>query len=38
MIKALAPQVRTVAEGEEIFPGVQVRFTDGMAAWQPIDA
>jgi len=32
MIKALAPQVRTVAEGEEIFPGVHVRFTPGHSA------
>lgn len=32
MIKALQPQVRTVAEGEEIFPGVHVRFTPGHSA------
>jgi glyoxylase-like metal-dependent hydrolase (beta-lactamase superfamily II) len=32
MIKALEPQVRTVAEGEEIFPGVHVRFTPGHSA------
>ena len=32
MIKVLAPQVRTVAEGEEIFPGVRVRFTPGHSA------
>ena len=32
MIKALAPQVRTVAEGEEIFPGIHVRFTPGHSA------
>jgi len=32
MIKALAQQVRTVAEGEEIFPGVTVRFTPGHSA------
>jgi glyoxylase-like metal-dependent hydrolase (beta-lactamase superfamily II) len=29
MIKALAPQVRTVSEDEEIFPGVHVRYTPG---------
>lgn len=32
MIKALEPQVRTVAEGEEIFPGVTVRYTPGHSA------
>jgi len=32
MIKALAPQVSTVAEGEEIFPGVHIRFTPGHSA------
>ena len=32
MIKALASQVRTVAEDEEIFPGVHVRFTPGHSA------
>jgi glyoxylase-like metal-dependent hydrolase (beta-lactamase superfamily II) len=32
MIKALAPQVRTVAEGEEIFPGVRVRYMPGHSA------
>jgi glyoxylase-like metal-dependent hydrolase (beta-lactamase superfamily II) len=32
MIKALEPQVRTVAEGEEIFPGVRVRFAPGHSA------
>jgi len=32
MIKVLAPQVRTVAEGQEIFPGVRVRFTPGHSA------
>jgi len=32
MIKALAPQVRVVAEGQEIFPGVHVRFTPGHSA------
>ena len=32
MIKALAPRVRTVAEGEEIFPGTHVRFTPGHSA------
>lgn len=29
MLAALAPQVRTVADGEEIFPGVRVRLTPG---------
>ncbi|QOV41251.1 MBL fold metallo-hydrolase [Streptomyces ferrugineus] len=29
MIKALAPYVRTVADGEEIFPGVHVMLTPG---------
>ena len=32
MIKALAPQVRTVAEGEEIFPGVRVRLAPDHSA------
>jgi glyoxylase-like metal-dependent hydrolase (beta-lactamase superfamily II) len=32
MIKALAPQVRIVAEGEEIFPGVSVRLAPGHSA------
>ena len=32
MIKALAPQVRTVADGEEIFPGVHVRYSPGHSA------
>ncbi|MFF7656732.1 MBL fold metallo-hydrolase [Streptomyces sp. NPDC007983] len=32
MIKALEPQVRTVADGEEIFPGVRVRLTPGHSA------
>ena len=32
MIKALAPQVRTVAEGQEIFPGVRVRYMPGHSA------
>jgi glyoxylase-like metal-dependent hydrolase (beta-lactamase superfamily II) len=32
MIKALEPQVRTMAEGEEIFPGVTVRFAPGHSA------
>ena len=32
MIQVLAPQVRTVAEGEEIFPGVRARFTPGHSA------
>ena len=32
MIKVLEPQVRTVAEGEEIFPGVTVRYTPGHSA------
>lgn len=29
ILKAFAPQVRTVADGEEIFPGVRVGFTPG---------
>jgi glyoxylase-like metal-dependent hydrolase (beta-lactamase superfamily II) len=32
MIKALEPHVRTVTEGEEIFPGVTVRYTPGHSA------
>jgi glyoxylase-like metal-dependent hydrolase (beta-lactamase superfamily II) len=32
MIKILAPQVRTMAEGQEIFPGVHVRYTPGHSA------
>ena len=32
MIKAMEPQVRTVAEGEEIFPGVRVRYMPGHSA------
>ncbi|WP_433170520.1 MBL fold metallo-hydrolase [Actinoallomurus sp. CA-150999] len=32
MINAMAPWVRTVAEGEEIFPGVTVRYTPGHSA------
>jgi glyoxylase-like metal-dependent hydrolase (beta-lactamase superfamily II) len=32
MIKALEPRVRTVAEGDEIFPGVHVMFTPGHSA------
>jgi len=32
MIKALAPQVRTVADGEEIFPGVRVKYMPGHSA------
>jgi glyoxylase-like metal-dependent hydrolase (beta-lactamase superfamily II) len=32
MIKALEPQVRTVTDGEEIFPGVQLRLTPGHSA------
>src|SRR6516162_8147650 len=32
MINVLTPQVRTVAEGQEIFPGVRVRFTPGHSA------
>jgi len=32
MIKAMESQVRTVAEGEEIFPGVTVRYTPGHSA------
>jgi glyoxylase-like metal-dependent hydrolase (beta-lactamase superfamily II) len=32
MIKVLEPQVRTVTEGEEIFPGVTVRYTPGHSA------
>ncbi|MFK0286566.1 MBL fold metallo-hydrolase [Streptomyces sp. NPDC090499] len=32
MIKAIVPQVRTVDEGEEIFPGVHVRFAPGHSA------
>ncbi|CAL9660658.1 MBL fold metallo-hydrolase [Streptomyces sp. enrichment culture] len=29
MLNALAPYVRTVADGQEVFPGVQVRFVPG---------
>jgi glyoxylase-like metal-dependent hydrolase (beta-lactamase superfamily II) len=32
MLKAMQPQVRTVADREEIFPGVHVRFTPGHSA------
>ncbi|WP_163512203.1 MBL fold metallo-hydrolase [Fodinicola acaciae] len=32
MIKALEPHVRTVADGEEIFPGVTVKLTPGHSA------
>lgn len=32
MIKAMAPQLRTVTEGEEILPGVTVRYTPGHSA------
>ena len=32
MIKVLAPHARTVAEGQEIFPGVHVRYTPGHSA------
>ncbi|MET8557245.1 MBL fold metallo-hydrolase [Streptomyces sp. NPDC004959] len=31
-LTALAPQVRTVADGEEIFPGVRARFAPGHTA------
>lgn len=32
MLKAMQPQVRTVQEGEEIFPGVRVKITPGHSA------
>ncbi|MFC4908329.1 MBL fold metallo-hydrolase [Actinomadura gamaensis] len=32
VLDALAPQVRTVADGQEIFPGVRVRITAGHTA------
>jgi glyoxylase-like metal-dependent hydrolase (beta-lactamase superfamily II) len=32
MIKVLEPHVRTVSEGQEIFPGVTVRYTPGHSA------
>src|SRR5262249_563361 len=35
MIKVLAPQVRTVAEGQEIFPAVTASHTPGTSAGPP---